>query len=81
MHQDSNGEDAKATAGLRKAMEPSYFDRLMKEKHEKRRARMLRRNMNSPKLCLERERLERQKKADSAKKRKAAKAARRRNRK
>lgn len=32
---------AEAAAGLRKAMEPSLFDRLLKEKREKRRARML----------------------------------------
>ena len=72
---------AEAAAGLKKAMEPSYFDRLMKEKHMKRRARMLRRNANGPKLFLENERIERKKKEENRKKNKAAKAARRRNRK
>ena len=72
---------AEAAAGLRKAMAPSLFDRLTKEKREKRRARMLRRSKNGPKIFAENERIERKKKEENRKKNKAAKAARRRNRK
>ena len=77
----SDIEKMKAEAGLKKVLQPSLFDRLMQEKHDKRRARVMRRSENGPMHYLEKNRLDLKKKQEARKKNKAAKTARRRNRK